>query len=172
MGNNTSRRRSPLRSIRAFCIECQGDLSNARRYVRECKDIACYFYPYRLGIPPEGQPHQPLSAIKTYSSLEQRYMELYAYWKTELLRRPICKNSIGDAQAREIRPAVGPNHGKETYRKALEAAIEYGYAEKVPAPPGGSNKAGVEYYVLHSLEESITSNPPAEDSSLVEDNED
>jgi hypothetical protein len=34
--------------------------------VRECKDIACYFYPYRLGIPPEGQPHQPLSAIKTY----------------------------------------------------------------------------------------------------------
>ena len=56
-------KRSPLKAIRAFCVECQGDSFQA---VSECKDTACPFYAYRSGDAlPAGQ-HKPMSAIKAY----------------------------------------------------------------------------------------------------------
>jgi len=58
-------KRTPLEAIRRFCMECQGDLSNAK-YVTDCRDMKCPFYAYRHGTPPDGQPHRPMSAIKAY----------------------------------------------------------------------------------------------------------
>ena len=60
---NTSRRRSPLQAIRAFCLECEGDSPDN---VKDCLNPACQFYVYRLGAPPKGQAHKPLPAIKEY----------------------------------------------------------------------------------------------------------
>lgn len=56
-------KRTPLKAIRTFCIECQGESFQA---VTECADAACPFYPYRHGTPPEGARHQPMKAIKQY----------------------------------------------------------------------------------------------------------
>ena len=56
-------KRSPLESIRAFCIECQG---GSFQSVTECTDAACPFSPYRHGVPlPKGH-HAPLRACKRY----------------------------------------------------------------------------------------------------------
>ena len=59
----TDKIRSPLKAIRVFCIECQGDSFHA---VVECRDTACQFYAYRKGAPPARQPHKPMKAIKTH----------------------------------------------------------------------------------------------------------
>jgi hypothetical protein len=43
---------SPLRSARAFCLECQGGTA---RFVRECDDAACALRPWRVpGALPEA----------------------------------------------------------------------------------------------------------------------
>jgi len=56
-------RRSALKSIRAFCIECQGDSFQG---VAECVDLACAFYPFRYGVLPRTGQRKPLAAIKAY----------------------------------------------------------------------------------------------------------
>lgn len=55
--------RSALKTIRAFCTECQGGLPQA---VSECADIACLFYPYRHGKALARGQHQPVKAIRRY----------------------------------------------------------------------------------------------------------
>ena len=37
-------KRTPVKAIQTFCIECQGESFQA---VAECADTACPFYPYR-----------------------------------------------------------------------------------------------------------------------------
>ena len=37
---------SPLKRIRAFCLECMG---GSHRLVRDCADVSCHFHPYRFG---------------------------------------------------------------------------------------------------------------------------
>lgn len=37
---------SPLKRIRAFCLECMG---GNRRLVRDCPDLSCHFHSYRFG---------------------------------------------------------------------------------------------------------------------------
>ena len=101
-----------------------------------------------LEVFPSKDPH---------SALEQRYMELYAWWEDKFNRRPLAKSNIGDAQAKEIRPA-GTSYGKGSYQNALQAAVDDGYAVKVPAPADGSTNSKAEYYTLFSLED---------DSSLI-----
>jgi|GEM_PF-2422211 len=40
---------TPLKAIRAFCLECQG---HSRGGVRNCGDPLCPLWPYRLGTDP------------------------------------------------------------------------------------------------------------------------
>ena len=103
------------------------------------------------------------------SADEQRYMELYAWWTTKFNRRPITKTNI-DEHYTAIRPA-GTKHGKEAYKKALQAALDYGFAVEADPPPGASKNPNTKYYALYSLEEQEPSNPSEEDSALVEENE-
>ena len=42
---------SPLRAIRAFCIECSG---NVRAEVRRCPCQKCQLFPFRMGHRPKG----------------------------------------------------------------------------------------------------------------------
>lgn len=58
-------KRSPLKAIRTFCIECQGESFQA---VTECTDTACAFYPYRHGAALEKGRHSPVRACRAYCS--------------------------------------------------------------------------------------------------------
>ncbi len=40
---------TPIRAIRAFCLECVGHQSGA---VRTCADDLCPLWPYRMGLDP------------------------------------------------------------------------------------------------------------------------
>lgn len=44
-----SERKSPIKSMRANCLECMGNSSQA---VKECASSNCHLWPYRLGIDP------------------------------------------------------------------------------------------------------------------------
>ena len=97
----------------------------------------------------DGVLHEVFPSTDSRSALEQRYMELYRWWNTEFKRHPLTKNNIDDTTVKKIRPA-GTAHGKETYKKALQAAVDEGYAVKVSAPPGGSKNPSADYYELSS----------------------
>ena len=107
---------SPLRVIRTFCLECQGDMTNAR-YVKECKDTACPLYAYRYGTLPV--PHRPLSAIKAYC---------YDYCQggaghAEVLHCQGDKAFGGPCPVFPFRLGVNPNISKATREKRRQAAL-------------------------------------------------
>jgi hypothetical protein len=54
------KKRTPLRSIRKYCLWCCG---GDRKAVAECLDIECVFKPYRLGKIPEGANRNLLKVI-------------------------------------------------------------------------------------------------------------
>jgi hypothetical protein len=56
-------KRSPLKAIRVFCVECQGDSFQG---VSECADTACPFREYRSGKALEAGQHRPLGAVRRY----------------------------------------------------------------------------------------------------------
>ena len=55
--------RSPLRSIRDFCLECQG---GSFTEVHACTDRACPLYAYRHGKALAKGKHQPTRVMKRY----------------------------------------------------------------------------------------------------------
>ena len=58
------KRRTYLKSIRAFCLDCMGKSSET---VRDCPARHCKFYPYRFGKMPETKPDStPLKSIRLY----------------------------------------------------------------------------------------------------------
>ena len=58
------KRRTYLKSIRAFCLDCMGKSSET---VRDCPARHCKFYPYRFGKTPETKPDStPLKSIRLY----------------------------------------------------------------------------------------------------------
>lgn len=58
------KRKSYLKSIRAFCVECMG---GNPYLVKDCTAIRCKFYPYRFGVMPETKPDStPLKSIRCY----------------------------------------------------------------------------------------------------------
>ena len=60
----TSRpKQDPLKSIRAFCLECQGESAQA---VAECADTACPFYPHRHETTLAEGRHSPVLACRAY----------------------------------------------------------------------------------------------------------
>jgi hypothetical protein len=55
--------KSPLTSIRRFCVDCQGGSFEA---VINCTDLICPFYEYRYGDKLPTGRHSPVKACKTY----------------------------------------------------------------------------------------------------------
>lgn len=111
-------------------------------------------------ITENGVPVERTLAMSDISSLEQRYLELYAWWQKVWESKPITKTNI-DEHYTEMRPQ-GTSHGKESYKKALQAAIEDGYAEKTSPPEGASKNPKAKYYILHSLDEDDADNDSRE----------
>jgi len=44
------KRKTPVKAIRAKCLECEG---NSYKAVRRCENTDCSLYPYRLGKRPQ-----------------------------------------------------------------------------------------------------------------------
>lgn len=58
------KRRTYLKAIRKFCVECMGD---NYYLVKECPSINCKFYLYRFGKNPDVKPKiTPLKSIRLY----------------------------------------------------------------------------------------------------------
>jgi len=55
-------RKTALESIRLFCIGCMGGKFSL---VTDCPSVDCIFYPYRMGIIPDGASRRLLKVIKT-----------------------------------------------------------------------------------------------------------
>ena len=62
-GKTMEKTQSPLKSIRAFCVECQG---GSFQGVSECADTACPFHPYRHGRALAKGKHSPTRACRAY----------------------------------------------------------------------------------------------------------
>ena len=110
-------RRSPLKAVRTFCVECQGDSFPA---VTECRDLACPFYAYRHGTPPEGQPHKPLRGIKTYCS----NFCLPDGGRDAVLACQGDKALSGPCPVFPFRLGVNPNISAETREKARQRELK------------------------------------------------
>lgn len=104
-------------------------------------------------ITENGVPVERFPAISDTSGLEQRYVELCTWYQKSWNGKPITKTNI-DEHYKEMRPK-GTTYGKETYKKALQAAIDAGYAVKTSPPEGASKNSKAAYYTLSSLDESI-----------------
>lgn len=71
---------SPLRRIRAFCLECMG---GSRGLVRDCPDDSCHFHPYRFGrnagdapVDPDGQDAPVASDAQAVADGEVRRIRI------------------------------------------------------------------------------------------------
>jgi len=116
-------------------------------------------------ITSDGMPMERFPAISDGGGLEQRYAEIFLWCQNVWEGKPITKNTI-DAHYTEMRPE-GTTYGKATYKKALQAAVDEGYAVEAPPPEGASKNSNAKYYSLHSLEEEPFSPPePPVTSSL------
>lgn len=102
-------------------------------------------------ISKEGVPLERFPEMSKKNHLEQRYAELFAWWQEQWESRPITKTNI-DEHYKEIRPKE-TTYGKETYKKALQAAFDGGCAVRVSPPEGASKNSKAEYYTLRSLSE-------------------
>ena len=105
-------KRSPLKAIRAFCVECQGDSSPA---VATCADTVCPFFAYRLGKALPAGKHKPTSTIKQYC---------YQQCQAGVGGREEVKGCQGNEIACPVFPfrtGRNPNVG-EAKRKKLRAA--------------------------------------------------
>lgn len=64
--------RPSVKTIRAFCLECQGQ---SRSYVRECKKTDCLCYPFRLGANPNYRERP--SSIRPQKGGQRGGFEVY-----------------------------------------------------------------------------------------------
>ncbi len=55
--------KSPLKSIRAFCLDCCGGSPNE---VRLCVSKNCVLYPFRFGKLPDSAGKPPVKVIRAY----------------------------------------------------------------------------------------------------------
>jgi len=59
---STIKATTPIRSMRAFCLDCTG---GDRATVRECSFTDCPLFPYRMGRrPPKGTAATPMKTIR------------------------------------------------------------------------------------------------------------
>ena len=104
-------RRSPLKAIRVFCVECQG---GSFQSVIDCHDMRCPLYEYRHGIALEAGLHRPLRAIKMYC---------FDHCQAGMCRNVVenCQGNmafVGPCPLFPFRLGVNPNIGMETREKA------------------------------------------------------
>jgi len=101
-----------------------------------------------LELTADGVPMECFPIIKETDSMERRYSELFTWYIGQRQSKPITKTTI-DEHYKDIRQK-GTTHGKERYKKALQWAIDEGYAEKAAPPEDGSKNPRAEYYALSS----------------------
>jgi hypothetical protein len=99
----------------------------------------------------DGVPIERFPILREGNSLELRYSEIVMWCRSKWEGKPITKTTI-DEHYKEMRPP-GTTYGKETYKKALQAAIYEGVAVEVSSPEGASKNPLAKYYALFSLEE-------------------
>jgi len=59
-------RKTALESIRLFCIQCMGERFSL---VTGCPSVDCIFYPYRMGVIPDGASRRLLRVIRSYCDI-------------------------------------------------------------------------------------------------------
>lgn len=89
---------------------------------------------------------------------KRRYKELYDWYEAKWESKPLSKTHINE-NIESIKPAKSL-YGRRFYEKALEWAVEQGYAKEVPAPTGGSRNSKATYYILTRIEEQESPNTP------------
>lgn len=64
MAKTTATDLTPIKAIRAKCLDCSGW---STKEVRECQHDECVLYPYRLGKRPASTaPHTPIRSIRLF----------------------------------------------------------------------------------------------------------
>ena len=59
---STIKSTTPIRSIRAYCLDCSG---GNKSEVRACSFVSCPLHPYRMGKrPPKGSAVTPMKAMR------------------------------------------------------------------------------------------------------------
>jgi len=89
--------------------------------------------------------------------IKQRYKELFDWYMNVWKRESLTKTNI-DENVNSIRPA-NTGYGKETYKRALDWAIQEQYAKQVPAPKDGSSNTRAMYYTLVPIQEQQPTEP-------------
>ena len=112
-----SRRRSPLKTIRMFCLECQGSSSIA---VKECRDTTCPFQPHRYGTLPKVKGHQPMKAIRNYCLAYCQFGS-----RKEVINCEGDNAMSGPCPLFPFRLGVNPNITPETREKRRQAALRH-----------------------------------------------
>ena len=118
-GKTMKKTQSPLKSIRAFCVECQGGLFQA---VSECTDAACPFHPYRRGKPLAKGKHSPIRACRAYC---------FKYCLPEAGTKEVrnCGGDtalLGPCPVFPFRMGKNPNISQETRARRSQAALDRG----------------------------------------------
>ncbi|MCD8554127.1 AAA family ATPase [Seleniivibrio sp.] len=103
-----------------------------------------------LEITDNGVPEERYPSSDERSQHEQRYTEIYDWWRKEWLGKPVTLTNVKD-NTNSIRPA-GANYSKHKYGHAFESAIFIGFAEKTCPPENGSKNGLAKYYTLHPWE--------------------
>jgi hypothetical protein len=113
-------KRSPLAAIRAFCVQCQGDSSQA---VTGCIDVVCPFYEDRHGSALEKGRHSPVKACREYCKTNC----LPEANKEEIRDCGGDTALLGPCPVFPFRLGTNPNISAGTREKLRQAAIKHNH---------------------------------------------
>lgn len=113
------KKRSPLKSIRAFCLSCEG---GSPANVEQCLFLACPLREYRSGKALKNGKHDPLTAIANYC-LEQCQAGSSRY-EVEICQGDECVQ--GPCSLYPFRLGKNPNKSKPLSAERRIALVEAG----------------------------------------------
>ena len=109
--------RSPLESMRRFCVTCQGD---SPQTVTDCTDMDCPFHSYRHGTALSKGRHAPLRACKRYCA---EYCQVGA-GRDEVVSCGGDKAVLGPCQVFPFRLGQNPNYSDAVRTQRSQRAQE------------------------------------------------
>ncbi|MDL2217006.1 hypothetical protein LJB81_04680, partial [Desulfovibrio sp. OttesenSCG-928-M14] len=75
--------KTPIKSIRAYCLNCSGDNANE---VRLCVSPQCKLYPYRLGKRPDADNHYEGALLTPVKAIRARCLDCSGFMPSEVRR--------------------------------------------------------------------------------------